>query len=123
MKTIRIVYILGIAYGLLYMVVTLCGIYDILSDKPFYRHLYIQDSSPHLQFHSITAMVLWLCAWLLFYAGFTWLNFRYKRRGGNKLLVLILFISLLIIIFSVREHYIFVQSGQDHYPGFDPYIL
>lgn len=123
MKTIRIIYILGIAYGLLFMVVTLYAIYDILNDTSFYRHLYIQDHPPHLQFTSITAMVLWQCAWLLFYASFTWLNFRYMRRGGDKLLVLILFISLLIIIFSIREHNIYVQSGRDHYPGYDPYIL
>jgi hypothetical protein len=115
----------GILIGL---IATLAGLGEIALSKQYYadyQHMYglKENLGLHWQFKSMSNFRAWQSILIVFWVGYTILNifFLFKRR--KLLFRMIVIIDIVLLIWFIRYQILQVQSGYDHYPGFDPYLL
>lgn len=125
MKTIvKIVANIGFYLGCIAVVSVMLGMIDIVSNTDEYVFMYnISEHGLHWQYKSVTNLIIFQTVLIAISVGYTYVNYRLKKVYSVKLFALILFIDLLLIINAIRVHRLYVASGYDHYPGFDPSLF
>ncbi len=121
---IDLLLILGIIIAVVFLFVEVSELYDVVSTPDDYRALYdISANSPHLQFRSLNNYIIWICINVLGIATYIVISlYFYKNRERKKLLLFIIIVDVCWIILLIRYQILYVNSGYDHYPGFDPFL-
>lgn len=90
----------------------------------------IGPDNEHWQFKSAGNFLKWKTVLVILFAFHTAISLSYLIRPGfyvgkfRRSALLCTFITTLFaVVWEIRSHLIWIRSGYDHYPGFDPYIL
>ena len=133
MKNRQLVFGKGIAYlsllsgGIfvsIYALVCMLGIHEVMSDKQTAIHLYrMDDDALHWQFKSLKHYLFWSSCKIVFCISYIVLCVRFFKSSNKRLFLLLSIINIVLLVLLIRHRLLLVQSGYDHYPGFDPYII
>lgn len=123
---IKTVYIIFCAIGLFLLIVNIADLCSIYSDSEDYRRLYgFTPNETHWQFQSVINFIIWIFFQIAFYFTIfivSWLKIIKTRL--NYMINCIYWGGVVLLLFwLVRYFILWIQSGYDHYPGFDPYLL
>lgn len=118
-----IILFVGLVLSAILILLSIGEIIGIANDNATYKHLYsIGPDALHIQFKSITHLIAWnLIAVILSTASIVLIvsgKIKYPTIRYS-----IVFYYALLIVWLVRYYVLLRQSGYDHYPGFDPYLL
>lgn len=106
----------------------LLSIIDFLSmmgEMDVIRKVYhINADSNHLQFQTELNFVLWRVFQFFLGLFIFWLGILILKPSPSKWSRYTFYmITVLVLIWQIRYYFLWIQSGFDHYPGFDPYLL
>jgi hypothetical protein len=97
---------------------------SIMQDISTYKHLYGLDSSePHWQFRSIANFQTWHYFITAYNVVLLALCVGYLKFKRNWTFGAVAIISCIAVALFIRNQILWIHSGFDHYPGFDPYIF
>lgn len=114
----------GSLFVSIYALVCMLDIHEFFSDKNTAIHLYGMSSSAlHWQFRNFNHYLFWNSFKILLCIGYILLCIRFFKNSDKRLFTLLTLVNIVLLILYIRYHLLYAQSGYDHYPGFDPYII
>src|SRR5690606_2727149 len=108
----------------LYLIGCVFEIAGILSKAVDYVHIYnIDERALHWQFLSINHFLFWHSIKALLCAAYILLVIRIFKNYNVIVFRLLVAITIILMILIARYGILWIESGYDHYPGFDPFLL
>lgn len=121
---IKVWLILFALYGTIFFIGSLFEIYYLVKSPDYYISLFgISTSESHWQFKRIDNFTIWKIGTAIFYLAIAGLNTFCYKKNIRLLKIVVFILDLLVLILTIRYYLLFRDSGFDHYPGFDPYLL
>lgn len=112
--------------GLFLVAVNIIDLCSLHSNPDVYEQLYgFTYREGHWQFQSLANFQIWIFLQVAIYV-FVFLASLlkiFKPAVINKIDYFYWGVILLLLLWFIRFYILWGQSGYDHYPGFDPYLL
>jgi uncharacterized membrane protein len=121
---LKIKTILGIIVAVIICILTIFDISQISTNTFNYIRVYsISPNSSHWMFRSVSNYTNWRVIQLVMCCIYICLSGLFLRSKSKILSKILLSIEIIVITLFIRSLYLWVASGYDHYPGYDPYIF
>jgi hypothetical protein len=101
-------------------------LFDVINNPDDYHRVYhIGESSKHLQFKSLFNYKIWRLGQTGFclIMGYFALMKGTRKKMPSTIVYPFHLALFLTIAWLLRYYILWVKSGFDHYPGFDPYLM
>ena len=107
------------------LLATINDIYSISNNEEIYRKIYSIGNSSHFQFQSSTNFVIWRVGQMIIYGYLVIESYRRFKGLYFGMWSKVVYISILTLSFLwlIYFYSVWIISGYDHYPGFDPYFF
>ena len=116
--------ILGIILAAIFVVVVSMDLSYVLSNKETFSHIYhVSPDSSLWVFRSIINYVSWNIVLLFICLIYIILSITSLRKRLIKLRIALLFFEFLVLLLMIRYLLLWVNSGYDHFPGFNPFMF
>src|SRR5688572_14411668 len=89
-----------------------------------YKHLYgLNPNEPYWQFRSVANLKTWHYLLSAYNISLLALCLVYLKLKRKWMFTAIAIISCIAMTLFIRYQVLWIESGYDHYPGFDPYLF